>query len=391
MMKVNSVVFSGDCSTIISEEDMHSDNSEVLAMFGEFQAGVDMVELDEGHMVLDGYSCQAMEDNDPNKPHNFVLDGYSKEESDLLNLVVDDQIDNALYTAAQAMGRLTPETAAGNVLFDDSPVPHEGPDYERALTEAISVFDKYFEVSIELDKAVDLTGWNALRTRRQTWWSHFQEEMDTNWLRLSVFERKADRQLYLLAKDGKEPTPEQWDRFMKSRKNIMNACLNMQNQRYEFTSSIYRKCQQVTTEARTFWKTPAGEEINRLRNVRSNLYKELNQPVLLLDGSTIIPWELVTSYWQLREEEMSPYFTSGDTSSVDDPEIVMEHKSQIESLMDTHLLEESQIEKSDTYWMNWYDTWLTKRIERHFDNNENADLNFQSLVTECRNEFEVEA
>jgi hypothetical protein len=59
--------------------------------------------------------------------------------------------------------------------------------------------------------------------------------------------------------------------------------------------------------------------------------------------------------------------------------------------MDTHLMEESQIEKGDTYWMNWYDTWLTKRIERHFDNNENADLNFQSLVAECRDEISAEA
>jgi hypothetical protein len=362
MLKVNSAVFSGNCSNVITEEDMHNDNSEVLAMFGEFQAGVDMVELDEGHMVLDGYAVKEIT-QPTNPPKDFTREDFSRAESDLLNLEVTDEIEDLIYALAKEKG-LVAQPLVEDVLFDDGQVPNDGIDYDRALSNAIPIFDKYFEVSLELDKAVDLTGWNAMRTRRQTWWSHFQEEMDTNWLKLTAFEAKGDRQLFLLGLKGKEPTEAQWTRFMGIRKTIMKDCLDMQNKRYEFTSGIYQKCLQVTTQAREFWKTPQGEAINKLRSIRFGLYQELNQPVLLMDGNVIKPWDLVTSYWQLREEELSPNFTSGDTSSVDDPEVVLENKSVIESLMDSHLYEEVQIENGNTYWMNWYDTWLTKRIDK---------------------------
>lgn len=362
MLKVNSAVFTGNISNLINKEEDMEEHDEIAMVFGEFSAGVDMAELDEGQMVLDGYSVQEIKP-ETNPPKDWTKEGFTQEESDLLNLEVTDEIEDLIYDLAKEKG-LVAQPLVEEVIFEDTPVDHSGIDYERAMVEAIPLFDQYFEASKKLDKAVDVSGWNTLRARRQLWWSHFAEEMDTNWLKLSAFESKADHRLLMLEKVGKEPSDEQWAKFMDSRKRIMRDCMDMQNKRYELTSGIYRKALAVTNEAKAFWKTPAGEAINTLRNIRSELYKELTTPRILADGSIIQFWDMRVSYFQLMEEELSPYFTVGDTSSVDDPETVAEVKETVEGLMDAHLLEESQIEAGDIRWMNWYDTWLTKRIDQ---------------------------
>jgi len=212
MLKVNSAVFTGNVSQLIHQEEDMEDQNEVLAVFGEFSAGIDMVELSEGQMILDGYTVQEIE-RDVNPPHDFTKEGYTQEESDLLNMEVTDQVEDLIYELAKEKG-LVAQPLVEEVIFEDTPVDHSGIDYERAMVDAIPLFDQYFKASKELDKAIDVSGWNTLRARRQLWWSHFAEEMDTNWLKLSALESKADHRLLMLDKVGKEPTDEQWNKFM---------------------------------------------------------------------------------------------------------------------------------------------------------------------------------
>jgi len=89
----------------------------------------------------------------------------------------------------------------------------------------------------------------------------------------------------------------------------MRDCIDMQNNRYSFTSGIYQKALQATREAKAFWETEAGQAINSLRMIRSALYQELTTPRMLLDGSMIQFWDMRVSYFQLLEEDLSPYFT----------------------------------------------------------------------------------
>jgi len=282
----------------------------------------------------------------------------SDEENALLNLEVTPEIENLLYEHAKEKGSL-PEPLVEEEIDDAYAEEYEGPDHERNLDNAIPLLDEYFRVSDLLDKAIDEFGWGSLSSRRAKWWSLFKEEVDFNWTKLDVWEEKVDKRLHQLSRLGKQPTDEQWQKTFEIRGNLVRYAKALEKNRWAYTSSIFKKALKVNADCRAFWKSPKGQAINKIRQERRDLYKQLTTR----GEDKTCPLDYVGQYFQLKSTEFSrgSYLSSNDNAGVDDPVISALQKDTMEGYLDTHLLEEWLIEKGDIYWEKWYDRWLQRK------------------------------
>ena len=347
------VYFSGQ-----TEEDPMS---EVERVFAEYEGDIgdpvntgrmETVEVEEGVMIPDGFHLEY-----DNKPDNEFYDpALSEEENAFLNLEITPQIEALIYELAEDKGLILQPIVEDEI--DDNYVELVPTvDHERKLEEAIPMLDDYFAVSKLLDKAIEKFGWGELVARRDKWWSFFKEEVDTNWLRVDQLDKKVDRRLFLLAREDKEPTEEQWEKLFTIRGNFIKEAMELEKARMSHTYAIYQKALKATADCREFWNTPQGKAINMLREERKQLYKKLTES----DGDKSVPWDYCSAYFQLRDAELNPFFTSGDTQAVDDPELIKINRTPVEGYMDTHLLEERNLEQGDVYWEKWYASWLERK------------------------------
>lgn len=329
---------------------------DVVQTFAEVQAdpgfSIEMTEVDEGVMKPDGFHIV----NDREPEHAFYSSEFSAEENALLNTEITPYIEDVLKQLAKENGTL-PEPIVEDELDDAGTEPLLfNEDFERRLEDAIPHLDHYFHLSKELDKAVQELGWGELAAARQNAWSYWIEEMETNWLKLDLFDGKVDQRLIFLRASGKPVSPEQWSKLGIIRVKLEKECLQTQEKRKEYTCNLYRKALRLRDECRAFWQTENGRTITSLRDARREAYSQL-----VKDGH----WDCRFAYFQLIEEEVNPYFTSGnDNEDVDDPVKVAAQKDPLEGCMDTHLLEQKHLKRGDTYWEKWYSRWLDWREDK---------------------------
>lgn len=291
------------------------------------------------------------------KPDNVFFDSsLTPEENALLNLEVTPQIEQLLFDAAKQKGTLQEVFVEDEVDDTYSVSLLDEIDHEKELEEAIPLFDEYFELSKRIDKLCAEYGWAELSAAKDFAWSVFTEEMDYNWLVVDRFDSKADARLAALAAKGQEPEENKWQQFLSMRARLLKQAKQIEQWRYNHTSSFYRKALKLNDECKEFWKTENGQHLNMLIQERKLLFS-------ILVGSGL--WIYVAEYWKLRNLEISrTYLSENDNEGVDDPAALNQLRDTAVALAETHLFEQQKEERGDIYWEKYYSRWLDFSLNR---------------------------
>lgn len=201
------------------------------------------------------------------------------------------------------------------VLFEqDEPIALSSEvDTEKELNDNLHIFEEYIKVTKKL-RDLDAKYWDPLKRARTLWWSYFKEEMDTNWLELDVYDRKLNRIRGVYERYCLIPTKAMWDEAFRRRSIIFNRCLKKQQNRREFTYSIYQKAKKATERCRAFWSTNQGKLRTDLATRRGELWEQIQQlDVTFSDYNQLV--DLVFDpYWcnqDLEEREEQDWGTIG--------------------------------------------------------------------------------
>lgn len=343
-----------------SNFDFENINAELSAMcdYPESQS-MDMIE-DDGRMIPNGFHVESDLNYLVSKPSNSFYDSrLGAEENALLNMEVTPYIEEILHQAALEKGTI-PEPLVENEIDDEYQSTHPTVDREARLNEAISLFDKYFELGNQINEACYKFGWSELAAARDMAWSVFNEEMEYNWLSLDLFDDKIEKRMTQLSSKGEEPSEDGWQRYLEMRQQRLRRVKDIQHARYPSTRKLFDRARQLTKQCRDFWQTENGKEINQLRTERQELYKTLT-----IKCDEYSHWDFVRDYWKLRQEPISKsYLSSNDNAGVDDPEELNLLRDTATGLSESHIWEQQQIEKKDVFWSKKYSKWLDWSLER---------------------------
>jgi hypothetical protein len=224
-----------------------------------------------------------------------------------------------------------------------------GEDKEKDMDEQAWVFERYIELSKAREPYQEM--WEKLRYRRSVWWSFFKEEMEWNWLELSVYERTSNHYLNPMNPNGIysiESNKDKWSVFSwiwQGQVVVHSRCERLQNERRSFTYGIYERAMDATKKCQAFWKTKEGIALTRLNQERSDCWE------MLKDLSCT--WE---DYNSLVNQEINLYWTSGETEDVDDMTLSMSTLYEILDIMeDTHSKEMDAMERGPSSSVGWWD------------------------------------
>lgn len=277
---------------------------------------------------------------------------YTKKDIVLLNMEMTPEIQAKL----DDMLAVTAKADAETYTFQ-----HQGIDKERQLQENFSLFEAYIAISKKRGPLQDR--WEAIRGRKSTWWSFFHEEMEANWTKYVQFTNALDKRMDKLAKGQAEVLnvasyveyitgdevimqprlkkavvlpkihKAKWAKAMALKEQCYAYCLRVQEARRKFTYSIFSKAMQATKEAKAFWSTPVGQELNRINDLRSSIWEQIQQ--------------LDVNFWDYNNylnEELNPYWTkSGGDSS--EEKLASDSYEALNIIRDEHIQEMKEYNK----------------------------------------------
>jgi hypothetical protein len=118
--------------------------------------------------------------------------------------------------------------------------------------------------------------------------------MEFPWMAFNAFDAKLDARLEILARDGKTPTTEQWEKARAMRLALQDkACRFYKNEmgewkidirnpsitteRYVYTNKLFQQAMAATKACSAFWTTKEGQELNAVNEVRRNAWEVLEE------------------------------------------------------------------------------------------------------------------
>ena len=256
-----------------------------------------------------------------------------------------DEVWSIRAEVARARGEVEPLIYEDDELIGVTP----GDDREKELDEQTWVFEKYIEVTKVRQPYQEK--WEALRYQRSVWWSLFKEEMEMNWLELTVYERVSNHYLNPRNPNGIYSIPDnktKWNVFAwiwEGQQEVVEKCERLQLKRMSYTKSIYKRCMEKNAKCKAFWKTAEGIALTNLNQERSDYWemiKDLN-----------ITWE---DYNTLVNGEINPYWTNGETEEVDDMTLSLPtYYEYLDILEDSHNQEMSAMDRGPSSSIGYWD------------------------------------